>query len=334
MAIDRRIKVLCTQDIVHEGATNTVRREIARRLDRKRFQVSATSFHTPRQPHRNSFLSHYDIVHLDISYLPYLLLRLKNPKTAFIQTVHSITETRRTYTHLGSRVYHRYIAPSAFIAHELQRRCRIRAHIVYNGVDRRLFNPSNRDPELLEKMGIQQPSFLFAGRFAPSKRIDLLLRTAATVKEAVFVLKGSGPLLLQIEEERHKMDLRNLRVLPRSPHSSIELRKLFASCTAYLQSSENEAGPLSILEAMSSGTPVISVLSGCTPELVEHEKTGLLTPPGNSELLAQACRRLIDDPEARRIMGKAASERARRDFTWEKAAHRHEAIYEDMLEKR
>ena len=340
MSPSKRIRVLCPTDFVHEGAINTVRREVNKRLDRNRFEVYVTSYHTPRQPQGGSFLSHFDIVHLDQLWFPNLLLKLRNLRTAFIETVHSLKGLcdRRNYLVLGRLVHDRFIAPSVFIANHLQEKCRIRSDVAYNGVDSRLFNPSNKDPEFLEAMGIREPCFLFAGRFSVSKRIDLLLHTASIVKDAIFVLKVADhqpmPLLRFAEEHRRRMDLQNLLILPRSPHHSIELRRLFASCTAYLHPCENEACSLSILESMSSGTPVISVFSGSTPELVLHEKTGLLVRPGDARSLAEACRRIIDDPKAKRIMGKAASERVRENFTWEKAAQRHEEIYKDTMQNR
>lgn len=75
-----------------------------------------------------------------------------------------------------------------------------------------------------------------------------------------------------------------------------------------------EGLPVVLMEAMSTGVPVVaSDLSGI-PELVEHEVTGLLVPPGDSEAIASALRRLDDDADLRHRLGAAGRERVVRDF--------------------
>lgn len=77
---------------------------------------------------------------------------------------------------------------------------------------------------------------------------------------------------------------------------------------------KREGIPVVLMEAMSSGVPVVaSDLSGI-PELVEHERSGLLVPPRDPEALATALRRLHDDPALRRALGAAGRSKVVREF--------------------
>jgi glycosyltransferase involved in cell wall biosynthesis len=79
-------------------------------------------------------------------------------------------------------------------------------------------------------------------------------------------------------------------------------------------SSRSEGAPLSILEAMAAGLPVVSSRVGGVPELVVDGETGLLVPPGDPEALAVALGRLVADPGLRRRLGAAGRERTQRCF--------------------
>jgi glycosyltransferase involved in cell wall biosynthesis len=83
---------------------------------------------------------------------------------------------------------------------------------------------------------------------------------------------------------------------------------------------KREGIPVALMEAMSGGVPVVaSDLSGI-PELVENEATGLLVPPRDARALADALRRLHDDPSFRRRLGLAGREKVVREFDVRKSA--------------
>jgi glycosyltransferase involved in cell wall biosynthesis len=98
-------------------------------------------------------------------------------------------------------------------------------------------------------------------------------------------------------------------------------------------SSDYEGVPLSVLEAMAAGKPVIATAVGGVPELVEDGVTGVLVPPRNPEALARGILRLAKDADLRRRMGKAAQERALERFDISRTAREYEALYLNLLEK-
>lgn len=84
------------------------------------------------------------------------------------------------------------------------------------------------------------------------------------------------------------------------------------------------------LEAMSQGKAVVATDTGGIPDLVIHEKTGLLVPPGDPRELARAMQRMIDEPEARDRFGAAGRERVRL-FTADSVIPRYEDLYRRVL---
>ena len=80
----------------------------------------------------------------------------------------------------------------------------------------------------------------------------------------------------------------------------------------------NELFGMPTAEANSSGVAVVTSRIAGLPEVVEHEKTGLLVPPGDSTALADAIIRLLEDENLRRSMGQAGRERVLQHFTWDK----------------
>jgi glycosyltransferase involved in cell wall biosynthesis len=86
------------------------------------------------------------------------------------------------------------------------------------------------------------------------------------------------------------------------------------------------------LEAMAASRPVVASGVGGLAESISDGKTGLLTPPGNSEALSEAIAKLINDPSLARGLGQCASAHVRKHFALEKMAARNEAHYYDLLE--
>jgi glycosyltransferase involved in cell wall biosynthesis len=76
------------------------------------------------------------------------------------------------------------------------------------------------------------------------------------------------------------------------------------------------------MEAMSCGLPVVASRISGIPELIEHERSGLLTPPGDASAIAAALARLAGSPELRARLGREAREVVRRDFDLHAGAQR------------
>jgi glycosyltransferase involved in cell wall biosynthesis len=91
-----------------------------------------------------------------------------------------------------------------------------------------------------------------------------------------------------------------------------------------------EGFPVTIVEAMGAGLPVVATRVAGVPEAVEHGATGLLAPAEDSAALAAAIERVLEDIDLRRRMGKAAREEFERRFTIRVVADEHLRLYEDL----
>jgi glycosyltransferase involved in cell wall biosynthesis len=165
--------------------------------------------------------------------------------------------------------------------------------------------------------------------FRTEKAYDVLLAAAAETVAAhddvVFVSVGHGPL-------REEMTARHAELGLGDRFRFLGFRSdalgILAASDMFTLSSRNEGLPVSLMEATALGLPTVATRVGGLADFVIDGTTGLLVPPESPSLLAAAYSVLIDDPEARRTMGRhAASAAAQFDATV--AVRRLEAIYAD-----
>ncbi|MBW8895256.1 MAG: glycosyltransferase family 4 protein, partial [Acidobacteria bacterium] len=89
--------------------------------------------------------------------------------------------------------------------------------------------------------------------------------------------------------------------------------------------------PNVVLEAMASGTPLVTTAAGGIGAVIESGRTGLIVPERDSGAIAGAIRELLDDPGRAREIGDAARREVDRRFGWDRAAARFEAAYDRAL---
>ncbi len=158
--------------------------------------------------------------------------------------------------------------------------------------------------------------FLFVGRFAFNKGIDLLMRVAhrfaGEQAPVVFRLAGDGPLL---EHYRAQGLPANVELLGRVDDNA--LFKLYATQDCLVLPTRFEGMPTVVLEAMARACPVIVTDVGATADLVTDGVNGLLLPPGDPDALYDGFSRFMRIPaEQRRKMGLAGYSSANERFGW------------------
>jgi glycosyltransferase involved in cell wall biosynthesis len=105
------------------------------------------------------------------------------------------------------------------------------------------------------------------------------------------------------------------------------LGEWYESCDLFVHPSLwNEPFPLTILEAMSCGLPIVSTRVGGIPEMVAHGETGILVEPGDPDAFADAIVELLRDDARRRAMGAAGRRRVEQEFSWDRTAAQLEEI--------
>jgi alpha-1,6-mannosyltransferase len=170
---------------------------------------------------------------------------------------------------------------------------------------------------------------LYAGRFSPEKRLDVLIDAWLEVerrRDASLVLIGTGPL-----EERLRARVRARNVIWRPFDRDRErLADLLAAVDLYISpGSTAEAFGLSSLEALASGTPVLAASPGAVPEQVQQTGAGTIFRAGDVEDLASAALRLFDSNLV--ALGLRGREYAEREHAWPTVFDRLFDLYRNEL---
>jgi sugar transferase (PEP-CTERM/EpsH1 system associated) len=205
---------------------------------------------------------------------------------------------------------------------------RERIRVIRNGIDTTRFTPARREAAR-HRLGLRDEDVAIgtAGRLVPVKDQATLLTALSQLKRegAPFraFLAGDGPLLDTLSAQAREGDIAD-RIGFLGARADIE--DVLAAYDVFVLSSVSEGLSNTILEAMSSGLPVIATRVGGADELVEHEHTGVLVAPSDPPAMAAAIRRLLENQQLRQSMGAAGRRRAETEFS----VTRMIAAYEDM----
>ena len=192
-------------------------------------------------------------------------------------------------------------------------------------------------PDLRTSIGASPDDVIvgYAGRMVPVKDLRTLIRAFAEARVAVptlrLMLAGDGPERPGVEALVAELGLGD-RV-----HFigwTDDLGHLYATLDMFVLSSLNEGTPVAGIEAMAAARPVVATRVGGVPDVVEHERSGLLVPPRDPSALADAIVRLARDPQLRRAMGAAGRERARAQYSHTRLVDDIERIYVTGLERK
>jgi glycosyltransferase involved in cell wall biosynthesis len=171
------------------------------------------------------------------------------------------------------------------------------------------------------------------GRFAFQKNHALLVEAFAQVRSNAplyLLLVGGGELENAAREQVAGLGLES-RV--RFLGIRADVADILRASDVFVLSSRWEGNPMSVMEAMASGLPVVSTAVGGVPELVRDGETGLLVPSEDAGALARAIQALVDDPARRQAMGAAARQHAVASFDIRHTVRGYEQLYEALLSK-
>ena len=158
---------------------------------------------------------------------------------------------------------------------------------------------------------------LCVGRLSPAKAQILIVQACAQLRDEglhfALTMVGDGPDRSRIEQAIARLKLEQHVHLTGSLNQQA-VRAHFARADIFVLASLAEGIPVVLMEAMSSGVPCVSTPVNGIPELIEHERTGLLASPGDVESLTTQLRRLIQEPELRRSLAEAAHAKVLADF--------------------
>ena len=201
---------------------------------------------------------------------------------------------------------------------------------VPTGIDPARFHPGEKGAAR-RALGLD-PSARYVGIVATLRSwkghlylVDAFARLVADEPGLRLVIVGDGPMRQPIEERIARLGLAS-RVTLAGRQERVEqwLQALDAFC---LPSYANEGVPQALLQAMFTGLPVVTTSVGSIGEAVTDGVTGLVVPPKDAPALAEALRRLLDDPALAARLGGAARERAPKQFGLETMLTGMEAVF-------
>jgi glycosyltransferase involved in cell wall biosynthesis len=178
-----------------------------------------------------------------------------------------------------------------------------------------------------------RPRLVMIARFEAQKDHPTLLRALAGLRQAEWELDliGDGPLAQRMQSLAVDLGLRD-RINFLGQRMDVPQR--LADAQVSLLVTNWEGLPLSILEAMRAGLPVIATDVAGIGEAISDGDSGYLVPRGDVRQLQDRIGRLLGDPRLRLRQGQAARARYERHFTLEQFVGRTLAVYEDVLAER
>jgi glycosyltransferase involved in cell wall biosynthesis len=254
-------------------------------------------------------------------------------------TGHS-TRERICYYPADKRVLARYprlIAVSSDIARELMKHGAdpTRVTTILNAIDHRQFR---REPQRVADaraaLGLLPHHVVLGavGRLEPQKRFELLLEAFAVLHlerpDLRLVLAGDGSLREALDQQRRSLGLTEAVIMTGHVTDVIPLHHAF---DLFVQSSDYEGTPNSVLEAMAMETPIVATEAGGTAELVHDGVHGRIIPIGKVDRLIWGLQAALADPAAMRRMADLARRRVEGELSFESRCRRVEGIYQEVL---
>jgi glycosyltransferase involved in cell wall biosynthesis len=197
---------------------------------------------------------------------------------------------------------------------------------VYNGL-------ADVPPDLRADPGRTPPRLIMVARFQPQKDHATLLRALSGLRDHAWELDlvGDGPLTQNMRSLAGTLGIRD-RVRFLGQRSDVA--QLLAAAQISLLVTNWEGFPLSILEAMRAGLPVVASSVAGIAESVRDEETGYVVPRGDEELLRDRIRRLLLSPTMRAQLGARGRAHYEQYFTLRHFVGRTLAVYRDVLAER
>ncbi len=185
-------------------------------------------------------------------------------------------------------------------------------------------------PTLQAQPDKQPPRLIMVARFNEPKDQPTLLRAIAALKHAIIHVDffGTGP---NLENTRNLAITLGIDKQVTFWGDRTDVAERLADYQAFVLSTHYEGLPISILEAMRAGLPIIASHVGGIPEEVIKGETGILIPPRDPASLAAAIEQLFASPNLRTRMGAAARQKFLTEFTLERMVTETEKLYHQVI---
>lgn len=232
---------------------------------------------------------------------------------------------------------HKIITVSEELHKEIVHRVKVNPNkvvTIYNGIKTKV-NESNKNKTwLYRELGIPETKKIVGtvARLAPQKGIAYFIRAAELVlkeiKNVSFVVIGDGPLREGLERLSAGLGLKGSVYFTGERQ---DVRSIMLHLDVFVLASLTEGLPLTILEAMEAGCPLVATKVGGIPEVIEHGKNGLLVKPKDIFALAEAIKIILSDSTKSKAMGNWGRELVLEGFVIDKMVESTEKLYQELF---
>jgi sulfoquinovosyltransferase len=192
-----------------------------------------------------------------------------------------------------------------------------RVEVWRKGIDTVRFDPKFESKDMRKRMSDNNPDdflMVYVGRIGSEKRLkDILPMLHKLGPKARLAIVGKGP-----QEEELQKHFEGTNTVFVGLLGGDELSQAFASADVFVMPSDSETLGFVVLESMASGVPVVGAAAGGIIDLIDHDKTGFLCQPGDTDDFCDKLVKLRNDKKFRSKMGLAARKEAER-WGWEAA---------------
>lgn len=205
-----------------------------------------------------------------------------------------------------------------------------KTHVLPNGIVTPEVDPTR---DVRAELGIDAaaPVVGTVGVLRTEKAHGVLLRAAARVRERHpelrVVIVGDGVQRTELERLAAELGIEDAVLFA---GVRVDVAEVLRALDVAVNSSVREGSPLSVMEYMEAGLPIVATRVGGVPEIVRDGVDGILVPPSDPDAMADALNRLLDDREAAAAMGRSGRERRRAEFDLDVVAQRLGELYERL----
>jgi glycosyltransferase involved in cell wall biosynthesis len=309
---------------------------------------------------------HFDLLHSNHAQMSDIMFKVLGEEVPSVTTVHSTIGSQRMGTrdselplsqleksermtylllpllHTAEKLYMKRCSSLIYVSEFIRDWCQDRLgvdcshRVIHNGIDTSVFSPKRVEDCLARFPGLRglDNIVLFSGRMIALKGIPTALKAAAMIDRSMsptFVFAGNGDYQ-QWKKMAVKLGIpeQHCRFIGPVPYD--QMPYLYPLASAFILPSYSESFPLTLLEAMASGTPVIASQVGGVPEMISPGCTGLLVPPRDHSALSESIETLLCDHRLARSMCLRARDRVREEFSATVMARRTAEVYKSRLE--
>ena len=308
----------------------------------------------------------FDILHANHAQMSDLLLKVLGDEIPSLTTVHSTIGSQRlgtknseipisnlemsekmTYLLLpflltAERMYMHHCSSVIYVSEYIRQWCQrsfgMDCHnkVIHNGIDTDMFHPRD-ESTCLEKFPELQGVdniVLFSGRMIALKGIGIAIKACSLMNkdlDAHFVFAGNGSSE-QWKRMTRELGISSSRCTFLDPVPYHDMPYLYPLASVFMLPSHSESFPLTLLEAMASGIPVVASSVGGVPEMIDASRDGLLVPPNDPKALCGSISSILRDKGLAGSLSTHAKEKVQKEFSARSMAIRTAEMYKETVE--